>query len=360
MRTAAVRDWLEGRRGGRLGAFLRLPLIPLGAAYGSVLRLRELAYKRGVFPSYYAKVPVVSVGNLTAGGTGKTPACIALCRLALRVGYKAPAILTRGYGAAENAEPDEVRLFHQHVPDVPVWIGSDRAASAEQAVQGGADLLILDDGFQHLRLRRELDIVLLDATCPWGGGWPIPAGVLREFPGALRRAGMFVLTRCEQAPARAVADLTKLLQKKYPGIPIVSSEHAPSRLMLGEQSYPLQTLHGQRVVAVCGIGRPDAFCKTLSDGLGAEVAACRAFADHHAYTKADLVEVLEQARRCGAEAVTTEKDMVKLAAVSPETASAFWTVGVDLRFADEEAVVSRLRFAVGSDRIKPLALPTES
>ncbi len=336
--TIDWRNLLEGG-GGLPGALLRGGLAPLGLAYGGLLSLRRAAYTRDWLKRQRLSVPVVSVGNLTAGGTGKTPFTARLAELLGEMGHR-PAILTRGYGAADPDRADEVQWYRRRLPGVPVLAGSDRAAAGRRALAAGADVLVMDDGFQHLRLCRDLDIVLLDAVSPWGGGRPLPAGLLREFPQALAAAGVFCLTRCDQAGA-AAEKLSTELAVRWPGRPILRSRHAPARLTeLSGQNRELSELRGRRVWAFAGIGRPAAFGQTLAE-LGAEVVELTAWPDHHAYAAAELDRLAEQARRQGAQLITTEKDAAKLATVAPQ--AEILVLGVELALADEAPLCERLR-----------------
>jgi tetraacyldisaccharide 4'-kinase len=327
---------LEGRRGGIAGRVFRIPLVPVSILYGLAGKSRVSAYRRGWLKSKAASVPVISIGNLTAGGTGKTPFVIALCRLLAERG-ETPAILTRGYGAASPEDADEIRLFRQRLPEVKISASPDRVASAKQAVAEGATILVLDDGFQHLRLRRDLDIVLLDATCPLGGGWPLPAGLLREFPSALERADLICLTRCDQAH-----DLTQTrdwLRQTFPDKPVLLTEHQPVFLKnLQGEKLDMDRLKEKPVVAVAGIGSPSAFAATLKQ-LGAEIRAELFFADHHAYSAADVRKIIQTAASHSAAIVTTEKDAVKLALLADATAGKILALGVELCLREGEEVL---------------------
>jgi len=266
------RHLLEGNAGAARTA-ARILLAPLGLLYGGIAALRAWAYRHGVFATHAASAPVISVGNLTAGGTGKTPFTIRLVQHLLQAGRR-PAILTRGYGAADPDRADEVQLLRRLLPDVPVYAGADRVMLAQRACGDGANVLILDDGFQHQRLRRNLDIVLIDATCPWGGGLPLPAGLLREFRSAIRRAHVVALTHTPPDPdTPMIAALSAELKRLHPSAPLLFTRHVPTRLAtLSGEVRPLAALHGQPVVALSAIGRPAAFTATLGE-LGADVGA---------------------------------------------------------------------------------------
>ncbi len=277
--------------------------------YGWVVRCRNAAYDAGWLPVARAAVPVVSVGNLTLGGTGKSPCVETLARFYRERGVRV-ALLSRGYGAREGLN-DEARMLAANLPGVPQLQGVDRVALARTAVREcGAEVLLLDDGFQHRRLARDLDIVLIDATCPWGHGRLFPRGLLREPPAGLSRAHLILLTRCDQASAAERERLREEIGRVAPGTPLVETTHRPLEWVNAEgKTLPLDALVKQRVVGFCGIGNPEAFRQTLI-ALGMDVAAFRPFPDHHAYSPVDTVE-LEKMARDGV-VLTTQKDLVKL------------------------------------------------
>lgn len=341
MTPMTVRGLLEGREGRAWGWILRAVLFPFACVFGGWGWVRVALFRRGWLRRRMAGIPVISVGNLTAGGTGKTPFVAWLVGTLSNRGLR-PAILMRGYGTKREGVSDEEAFYHRVCPGVAVYAHPDRCRTAVQAQVDGADLLVLDDGFQHMRLCRDLDVVLLDATCPFGGGVPHPAGMLREWPGALGRADICVLTRTDQVARDGVAGLRSRLQRRWPGLVVLESVHAPSRLWdMAGGAHGCEDLQGRKVGALSGIGRPDAFVQTLRD-LGAEVEASIAFPDHHAYTAADVARILAMgdAPRLW---VTTEKDAVKLAGVVPEAvASRVWVLGVEMRLRDEAAFLAHI------------------
>jgi tetraacyldisaccharide 4'-kinase len=273
--------------------------------------LRNGWFDRGWTRIHRAAVPVVSVGNLTAGGTGKTPCVEYVAAWFRRRDYRV-AILSRGYGSHGGLN-DEALVLEENLPDVPHLQGADRAALAAAAVDElESEVLVLDDGFQHRRLTRDLDLVLLDATNPWGHGYLLPRGLLREPPSSLRRAGVVLLTRCDQADAAALARLRETVTRLAPGAVVVQATHRPVELV-NQDAVPLDRLRGQPVAAFCGLGNPDAFRRTLLD-LGTQLSAFRTFPDHHAYTRADVEELAAWARQQPADCLlaTTQKDLVKL------------------------------------------------
>jgi len=260
-------------------------------------------------------VPVISVGNLAVGGTGKTPFVAWLAQRLLVAGRR-PGILARGYGgpvAGGTLNDEGCVLAHVLGAAVPQGQGADRVRAGRvlRAEHPEVDVLLLDDGFQHRRLARDLDIVLLDAMEPFGQGHLLPRGRLRESPRALRRAGAVVLTRIERVSEEDVEAAAQRIGSLFNG-PVARARTEPVPPALRDE------LGGARVLAVCGIGNPAAFLGTLAD-LGAEVVGRRILADHAALDEAGWLELAAQARARGAECVvTTRKDAVKVAALPPE------------------------------------------
>jgi len=268
---------------------------------------------------YRVGVPVVSFGNLTAGGTGKTPAVIERAEQEAAAGRKV-AVLTRGYGSRRTIEPlvlmpgepdsepaarfgDEPALIRYRVPEAMLVKCADRAAGAREAVARGAEILLLDDGFQSVYLHRDEDIVLLDAQHPFSNGQLIPRGLLREPPAALRRATQLWLTRCD-ACDHLEATIGQVRQVA-PDTPLRLTQHVPTALRRLDEpgDTDLSYLEGREVIAACGIAQPSAFTDTLA-GLGAVVSQTIAVADHQRLS-------LEQAPQA-LPIVVTEKDAVKL------------------------------------------------
>lgn len=296
--------WPSLQRGG-----LRLVSVP----YGWGMELRNRLYERGWKRSERASVAVVSIGNLTLGGTGKTPCVEYVARFYREQGLRV-AILSRGYGS-QTGRNDEAFVLEENLPDVPHLQGADRVSLARVAVEElESELLILDDGFQHRRLQRDLDLVLVDATNPWGPGYLFPRGLLREPVRSLSRAAVILLTRCDQAEESRCVQIEATIAKHAPNVPVVRTMHRPMVLRNSEQETArLETLKARPVAAFCGLGNPQAFRQSLV-GLGANILDFRTFADHHAYTRTDVEELRGWAERQadGCLIMTTQKDLVKL------------------------------------------------
>ncbi|MGQ4806932.1 Tetraacyldisaccharide 4'-kinase [Candidatus Entotheonellaceae bacterium PAL068K] len=340
--------------------WLRLGLVPLGLAssvYRAILSGHRACYTYGVRRAKRLPCCVISIGNLTLGGTGKTPLTIWLARWAQQHGWRV-AVLSRGYGARATAPclvvsvgegplvnwrtaGDEPYLLAGALPGVPVIIGKDRYSSGRYACEHlGAQLLILDDGFQHVALQRHLDVVLVDATNPFGCGGLVPRGILREPVSALRRADAIFLTRADLA----VAPLPQLyrLIRRYSAQPIYTMTTVAEDLLQGDTPVPtgLGWLRQRRVVAFAGIGNPDAFSATLAQ-LGTEVMALLVCPDHHPYTEADWRTIVSTARQQRAECLlTTEKDAVRLAPHWRAQVPVF-SLRVGVRFGPEQPLLQR-------------------
>jgi len=324
-------------------------LRPVSVAYGWLTRARNLLYDHQVFKTLWLDVPVISVGNLTTGGTGKTPTVIYVAELLQAMGYM-PGVVLRGYGAKRGEFSDEELLLRQQLAAVPIVANPDRPAAARRAVGQSAQVLIADDAFQHRRLGRDLNICLIDATCPFGYEAMLPAGRLRERPEELRRADLVIVTRSDQVAAQALDEVCRRIGRYCPGSPILTSSHLPRELVdLDGFSTELTYLHDRAVVAFAGIGRPESFYESLSR-LGARVVDRVSFADHHDYSGQDLSDLEDRRRRSGAELlVCTSKDVVKLdprvlmsAGVDPRRISA---LSIAIRFSsdDERVLRSMLR-----------------
>ena len=338
-------DWhapiVSGERRDGRALVARLFLALAAGPYALAVMLRNLLYDWGWLRRHRAACPVISVGILTVGGTGKTPAVEFIARR-LRQRDCRVAILSRGYGAPSGRN-DEALVLEENLPDVPHLQGPDRVELARIAVEElEAELVLLDDGFQHRRLHRDLNIALIDATCPWGHGWVLPRGLLREPRRGLRRADLVLLTRCDQVDATERDRLHRDVGRWAPGRPIVESQHAAELLCNADGAeQPVASLRGQVVAAFCGLGRPQAFFRQLEQ-LGARVAAERTFPDHHPYSREDVADLERWARTLPPEAwlLTSQKDLVKLR-IATLADRPLWALRIQLRLTAHEADFER-------------------
>jgi tetraacyldisaccharide 4'-kinase len=305
---------------------VRMLLWPLSLLYGVIVRVRVWLYANGWLKQRRLKSPVVSVGNLTVGGTGKTPMVIWLAERFLAEG-KRVAILSRGYRGA-NGTSDEIELMKFRLQGcVAFGVGKNRFAEGQRIEsQQPVDVFLLDDGFQHLQLARDLDILLMDASCPLGGESLLPAGCLREPLSAMARANILVLTRTETMPGTIEA-IGKLNQ--YP-VFAAATQLVGFRRLRGEITLISSAEIGTGpFFAFCGLGNPDAFFRDLRN-WGIAVCGQMTFPDHHRYTDRDVLRVQQAAKQTSTRAfVTTEKDAQNLSAVKFDGAPVYVSV-IDL------------------------------
>lgn len=291
---------------------------PLTLPYGTVTRLRARAYEVGLLRSKRLDALVISVGNLTVGGTGKTPMVLWIAQRLLTQGKKI-GILTRGYRGTNSADgrtSDEAELLKFRLGEgIGLGVGADRYAHGTQLMAKGVDWLILDDGFQHLQLARDADIVVIDATNPFGGGGGrlLPAGLMREPKTALGRADVIVITRSSRAPAIEAAVRRETNAQVFYARPHLDSVRFVTREGVGDE---VPSARSRKWFAFCGIGNPGAFMADLREWRF-QVCGPRFFRDHHRYTQAEIDTLAKQARAAGAEGLLcTEKDRFNLAAVA--------------------------------------------
>lgn len=294
-------------------ALLRRALGWLEPVYRAAVKRRNRRFDRNPGKVIRVPVPVISVGNLTTGGTGKTPVVGWLIRLLQEAG-RHPGIVSRGYGRVGSQPNDEARELALDLPDTPHLQDPDRVAAARQAISRfGVDCLVMDDGFQHRRLHRDLDLVLIDATCPFGYEHLLPRGLLREPLSSLARADAVILTRVNQVSREEVTAIRQRVIAELSAGQIAEAEFVPDQWREpGGGTHAIERLGGQRVLAFCGIGNPQAFRRALGEQL-LEVIDFVAFPDHHAFDNPDLARLASRARAGGATAlVCTVKDLVKI------------------------------------------------
>lgn len=341
-------------------------LAPLGALYLSVSGARQRLYDRGRLAAHRVAVPVIGVGNLTAGGTGKTPA-VQWIAAQLGASGQRVAIVARGYGGRPPYVPltvyaagrlqsdaaaagDEPILHAQRVQPHLVIVDPDRVRAAQRAIELGAQVIVLDDGFQHRRLARDVDLVLLDATDPLGGAQGLPSGFLREPARGLRRADVVIFTR---APQSWLAAPMPLAASYWPAAVsrwldparqlILAAAHIPSNpIDPSGAAVSLAALRGRRLYWVSGIAAPDSFVQAL-DQLGVALTGGRAFADHHRFSAAQATALQRAALASGAEAlIVTGKDRVRW----PEAGGAVWSLDVTFAPRGESLLLARIASAL--------------
>ncbi|MDR0477166.1 MAG: tetraacyldisaccharide 4'-kinase [Desulfobulbaceae bacterium] len=300
---------------------------PFSPLYSLAMRLRERAYARNLFRRHQLPVPVISVGNLVLGGSGKTPTVAAICRHLLARGEK-PAVISRGYGgqarAAVNivsdgdsifldarAAGDEPYMLATMLPGVAVLTGRKRIFPCQRAVTMGRTVLVLDDGFQHLAIRRDLDLVLFNATSLAGNSRVFPGGELREPVAALRRADAFVLTGVDGGNRERAGRFAALLNKRFPDKPVFQSQHMLDTFV--DQRGQALSLPATPLLAVSAIAHPERFHHLLAEA-GVALAGHLNFLDHHRYPPDAIEHIAREVKKKGATAlIVTEKDRVKLA-----------------------------------------------
>lgn len=313
-------------------------LLALSLLYGIASRLRRYFYANAIFPKFNLTCPVISVGNLTVGGTGKTPMVMGLARWLQQQGFKV-AVVSRGYkGQAENRiavvsdgdsilcevgeSGDEPFLMANRLKGVPIVVGKDRVEAGRTAIDRfRPDVIILDDAFQHQRLERDLNILLLDAQAPFGNGFLLPRGVLREPVQSIQRADAIIFTRCREMPPTYYSDIARKTDLQA----IFSAYHRPvircvlpplhsidADALMHMPDGIIDHLSGRRLFAFSGLARNDSFWKSI-DELGGQMCGKMAFDDHYAYHASDIDTIVHMAQKAGSDSiVTTEKDFVRL------------------------------------------------
>ncbi len=361
----------QGRRG-IVPSLLRGGLGVLAPVYCAGLKTYLLPYNMGLRQRTRLGCPVICIGNLTTGGTGKTPMTQTLCRLLMAQGRRV-VILSRGYGGENEygcavasdgvnvllgarQAGDEAYLLAQSLPGVPVVVGKDRRVTGALAVtRFHPDIIVLDDGMQFWQLHRDLDIVLLNAVAPFDNGWTFPRGLLREPPSHLRRAGIIVLTNAQTAGAAQLEQVRQRVSRLAPDTPVFTADLVPDTLRLlnntgdarlndqtvlqdtaSQDTVGLQTLHGRNVTALSALGNPAAF-EAMLVGLGYNVVRAFRFRDHQPLSGVELGDVVTASVQAGAAIVTTEKDAVKLTGRSNELADTeIYALRVRMRIEGED------------------------
>ena len=310
-----LRSILSGRRGDPAAVIIRGGLSLASFVYGAAVRWRNRRFDTGSRPVHRCGVPVISVGNLTTGGTGKTPVVRFLAERFRRQGIRV-AIVSRGYGRGKRDINDEALELHDRLPDVPHVQDPDRVEAARIAVEElESELVLMDDGFQHRRLGRDLDLVVIDATCPFGYGHLLPRGLLREPLKSLRRADLALVTRVEATDVSTVEAIREAVRSAAPNLACATCGHRPTSLLeYPARKLPIETLASSRVAVVSAIGNPAAFLHTVT-GCGATIVDHRDLPDHDPYAPATVEALQSWIRSLPADVeriVCTHKDLVKL------------------------------------------------
>jgi tetraacyldisaccharide 4'-kinase len=328
------RDLVSGRRRGLWPSALRGLLRVVESPYTLVVSRRNHRYDRGHAIAQRVGVPVISVGNLTLGGTGKTPIVKWIARRMQELGHSV-AIVSRGYGAEAGKQNDEALELARALPGVPHVQNRDRVGAARQViVRHHPEVILLDDGFQHRRLARDLDIVLLDALEPFGFEHVFPRGTLREPLRGLRRADVVVLSRADAITAAERDTICKRVAGLAPGAAWCEVAHAASALVNANgETQPLSLLNGPGIAAFCGIGNPAGFRHTLAAN-GCEINAWREFPDHYAFAPTDVAS-LEDFAHGARLVVCTQKDLVKVRKTDLAGVP-LWAIAIEMQFLSGE------------------------
>lgn len=352
---------VHGERPGILANILLGLLRLFSLLYGLGVIVKLALYKYGVLKQHKLNCRVISLGNITVGGTGKTPTAQRLAAMIRDMGYKV-VILNRGYRATFRGDiglvsdgrkiymtvteaGDEAYLLAKSLRGVSVVIGRDRRVTGRYAVERlNADVVILDDGYQHWQLVRDLDIVLIDTLNVFGNNFLLPRGTLREPLANLARADAFLLSRVDQSSDDSRGNLRALLARYNHSAPVVESTHTPQCFLEIEEWYKgirvtpiaLDTICGKRVMAMSAIGNPSSFEQTIAD-IGAAVIDSNRFPDHHDYTMAEMQQVMEKAVENGDCAlIITDKDAVKIPAefIHSDRQLPMYVLSIKLNFVD--------------------------
>lgn len=341
---AAFHAVVSGQRRGIGPALARGGLRIAEVPYAAAMRLRNWRYDSGRSRIHRVDVPVISVGNLTLGGTGKTPMVAWLARW-LRDHNVRVTLISRGYGSTGGGRNDEALELELQLPDVPHLQNADRIAAAAVAIEEfECQMILLDDGFQHRRLARDLDIVLLDACEPFGYGHVFPRGLLREPVCGLSRAQVVALSRADMKSAEERETIRRTVARYAPQAAWLEMTHQPRclRSAAGLET-AFDSLTNQPVAAFCGIGNPQGFRHTL-ESIGCRITAFREFPDHHAYARDDIADLTGWAADAHAAAVIcTQKDLVKIG-LEQLGRQPLFALQIGLGFLNgKEALLERLR-----------------
>ena len=329
---------LSGRARGLVPTIVRGTTRLIEPLYATAMRLRNVAYDSGVLKVHRLPRPAVSVGNLTTGGTGKTPVIRWLAEKLIERG-KRPAILMRGYRGDSIGGSDEQRMLAEYLGSNAIVIANpDRVAGAAAATREThpPDVFLLDDAFQHRRVARDFDLVLINAAEPFGFGHVLPRGLLREPIAGIRRSSAIVVTHSDQVQSRELDRLESWF-KRFSAAPVYCASHQVVRFSTEHgQAMPIDALADRRHYLFCGIGSPNNFANQFAACASKNVGT-RIFDDHHAYTPSDVESLRQAATAAGAEVlVTTAKDWMKLRTLPNSSGGLpIWRAELEIRF-DED------------------------
>jgi len=328
-----------------IASLARAGLACLEPGYRAAVAVRNRAFDWRLRGAAKLPRPTISVGNLTVGGTGKTPMVIDLAQRLIARGRR-PAILMRGYRGEATGGSDEAAVYHAVLGhDVPVIANPDRVTGADAAAQQqpGVDVFLLDDGFQHRRVRRDLDLVLVDATDPFSNGHCLPRGLLREPLSSLRRADAVIITRANLADEERLDVLSRVISRHHGRPPLARAASTWTALLDADGAeHPLARLRDAKVLGVCGLGNPEQFEQQLRRHTEDKTPVVR-FPDHHAYSRLELGAVAAEAREADADAVvTTEKDWVKWQGRRDAISMPVYRPRLAVQFIDGQAAIETL------------------
>ncbi|MHC4268157.1 MAG: tetraacyldisaccharide 4'-kinase [Planctomycetota bacterium] len=319
---------LSGQKKGLIATLIKSTLSTLTYPYLAVLKTRNILYENGIIKSTRLPVKIFSIGNITTGGTGKTPLVENMAKTLHQSGKKV-AILSRGYGGNNLSQKnngsvnDECLTLKENLQDVHILVGKDRVKNGEKAIKDyEVDCIILDDGFQHFKLYRDLDVVVIDSLNPFGGEYLIPRGSLREPLKTLKRADIFIISHCDQSSEDTIKSIYTRLKQLNVDAHVCESIHRPVHIenITDNSILKPEWLNGKRIYGLSAIGNPESFASTLK-GLDAVLIKHRIYCDHHVYTKEEIDGVISEANSLGADAiVVTQKDIVKMRKMNIEEA----------------------------------------
>lgn len=357
MKSTFVKYWRElanGNRSSIVDNLLILCLAPISVCYAYIQKMRAYLYLIKIIKTQHLPRPVVSIGNLTVGGTGKTPVTSYIANFLINNNYKV-AVLSRGYGGLLEGKTvvvsngnqiflnpeecgDEPYLLASSIPGLIVIIGTDRYAAGQLAMQlFEPDIFLLDDGFQHLRLYRDFNILLLDSKNPFGNGWTLPAGLLRESTTASKRADIIILTRSPEGSTLSSA----MVSNK----PAFAASHCllDAIQLLGNNSFKFTELSNHKFLAFAGIAEPEFFFAALRE-KNINLVQTISFPDHTEYNQNHILQIQDEFMRSNStHLITTEKDGVKLKLFPPDLAAVTYKARLSLKIENSSSLLSLVR-----------------